>query len=137
LNLTLHAREARGTAKMHWLSLLGGKESQYQNASIQDLVPKVVRVYRAARTYFQSQSDWFRTLRVHGGLRFFRTLHSRWRAPQSRSRTRAGKPKNFLPFLCTAPPPTPPPKGEKEKRKFFCLRRRKLLPIVCAPVILH
>ena len=41
-NLTLHAREARGTAKMHWLSLLGGKESQYQNASIQDLVPIVV-----------------------------------------------------------------------------------------------
>ena len=41
-NLTLHAREARGTAKMHWLSLVGGKESQYQNASIQDLVPIVV-----------------------------------------------------------------------------------------------
>ena len=41
-NLTLHTREARGTAKMHWLSLLGGKESQYQNASIQDLVPIVV-----------------------------------------------------------------------------------------------
>ena len=56
-NLTLHAREARGTAKMHWLSLVGGKESQYQNASIQDLVPIVVRVYRAARTYFQSRSD--------------------------------------------------------------------------------
>ena len=56
-NLALFAREARGTAKMHWLSLLGGKESQYQNASVQDLVPMMVRVYRAARTYFQSQSD--------------------------------------------------------------------------------
>ena len=41
-NLTLHAREARGTAKMHWLSLLGGKESQYQNASFSMSVPKVV-----------------------------------------------------------------------------------------------
>ena len=41
-NLTLHAREARGTAKMHWLSLLGGKESQYQNASFPMSVPKVV-----------------------------------------------------------------------------------------------
>jgi len=57
LNLTLHAREARGTAKMHWLSLLGGKESQYQNASFPMSVPKVVRVYRAARTYFQSLRD--------------------------------------------------------------------------------
>ena len=57
LNLALFAREARGTAKTHWLSLLGGKESQYQNASIQDLVPMMVRVYRAARTHFQSQSD--------------------------------------------------------------------------------
>ncbi|OGG59889.1 hypothetical protein A2765_04910 [Candidatus Kaiserbacteria bacterium RIFCSPHIGHO2_01_FULL_56_24] len=57
LNLTIHAREARGTAKMYWLSLLGGKESQYQNASFPMSVPKVVRVYRAARTYFQSQSD--------------------------------------------------------------------------------
>ena len=34
-NLTLHAREARGTAKPHWLSLVGGKESQCEN----DLVP--------------------------------------------------------------------------------------------------
>ena len=41
-NLTLHAREARGTAKMHWLSLVGGKESQYQNASFPMSVPKVV-----------------------------------------------------------------------------------------------
>ncbi len=41
-NLVLFAREARGTAQMHWLSLLGGNESQYQNASIQDLVPIVV-----------------------------------------------------------------------------------------------
>ena len=41
-NLTLHAREARGTAKMHWLSLPPTKESQYQNASIQDLVPMIV-----------------------------------------------------------------------------------------------
>ena len=41
-NLTLHAREARGTAKMHWLSLLGGKESQYENASFPMPVPKVV-----------------------------------------------------------------------------------------------
>ncbi|MBI5401066.1 MAG: hypothetical protein HZB12_03050 [Candidatus Yonathbacteria bacterium] len=53
LNRTLHAREARGTAKPHWFSLVGGKENQSEN----DLVPKVVRVYRAARTYFQSQSD--------------------------------------------------------------------------------
>jgi len=57
LNLTLNAREARGTAKMHWLSLVGGKESQYQNASFPMSVPKVVRVYRAARTYFESRSD--------------------------------------------------------------------------------
>ncbi len=41
-NLTLHAREARGTAKSHWLSLPPTKESQYQNASIQDLVPMIV-----------------------------------------------------------------------------------------------
>ena len=41
-NLTLHAREARGTAKMHWLSLVGGKESQYENASFPMSVPKVV-----------------------------------------------------------------------------------------------
>ncbi len=41
-NLTLHAREARGTAKMHWLSLPPTKESQYQNASVQDLVPMIV-----------------------------------------------------------------------------------------------
>jgi hypothetical protein len=57
LNLALHAREARGTAKMHWLSLPPTKESQYENASIQNLVPMIVKVYRAARTYFQSQSD--------------------------------------------------------------------------------
>ena len=41
-HLALNAREARGTAKMHWLSLLGGKESQYQNAPFQDLVPVMV-----------------------------------------------------------------------------------------------
>ena len=41
-NLALFAREARGTPKMHWLSLVGGKESQYQNASFQELVPIVV-----------------------------------------------------------------------------------------------
>ena len=41
-NLPLHAREARGTAKMHWLSLVGGKESQYENASFPMSVPKVV-----------------------------------------------------------------------------------------------
>ena len=44
-NLTLNAREARGTAKMHWLSLPPTKESQYQNASIQDLVPIVVTLW--------------------------------------------------------------------------------------------
>lgn len=44
-NLTLHAREARGTAKTHWLSLEGGKESQYQNASVSDLVPMMVRIF--------------------------------------------------------------------------------------------
>jgi hypothetical protein len=57
LNLALFAREARGTPKMHWLSLPPTKESQYQNASVQELVPMMVKVYRAARTYFQSQSD--------------------------------------------------------------------------------
>ena len=41
-NLALHAREARGTAKMHWLSLPPTKESQYQNASVQELVPMMV-----------------------------------------------------------------------------------------------
>ena len=57
LHLALNAREARGTAKMHWLSLLGGKESQYQNAPFQDLVPVMVSIYSTARTYFQSRSD--------------------------------------------------------------------------------
>jgi len=42
LNLALHTRKARGTAKMHWLSLPPTKESQYQDASLQDLVPIVV-----------------------------------------------------------------------------------------------
>ena len=37
-NLTLHAREARGVPKTHWLSLVGGKESQCEK----DLVPIVV-----------------------------------------------------------------------------------------------
>ena len=37
-NLTLHAREARGTPKPHWFSLVGGKENQCQNSP----VPKVV-----------------------------------------------------------------------------------------------
>ncbi len=41
-NLALFAREARGTAQMHWLSLPPTKESQYQNASIQELVPMMV-----------------------------------------------------------------------------------------------
>ena len=41
-HLALHARKARGTAKMHWLSLPPTKESQYQNALFQDLVPIVV-----------------------------------------------------------------------------------------------
>ncbi len=44
-NLTLNAREARGTAKMHWLSLPPTKESQYQNASVQDLVPMIVTLW--------------------------------------------------------------------------------------------
>jgi hypothetical protein len=57
LHLTLHARKARGTAKMHWLSLPPTKESQYQNAPFQDLVPMMVSIYTTARTYFQSQSD--------------------------------------------------------------------------------
>jgi len=57
LNLTLHAREARGTPKPHWFSLVGGKENQCENPSNLLEVPMVVRVYRAARTYFQSQSD--------------------------------------------------------------------------------
>ena len=38
-NLTLHAREARGTAKPHWLSLMGGKESQCENDLVPILVP--------------------------------------------------------------------------------------------------
>ena len=41
-HLALHARKARGTAKMHWLSLPPTKESQYQNAPFQDLVPMMV-----------------------------------------------------------------------------------------------
>ena len=56
-NLTLFAREARGTAKMHWLSLEGGKESQYENPPKEDLVSCLVRVYNDARTFFQSRSD--------------------------------------------------------------------------------
>src|SRR3989338_1019393 len=60
-----------------------------------------------------------RTRGARGGLRVFRTLHAPANAPQPRSRTRAGKPKNFLPFLCTAPPPPPPPKGEKKKGNFW------------------
>ena len=47
-NLTLHAREARGMPKPHWLSLLRSKENQCED----DLVPMVVSVYDAARTYF-------------------------------------------------------------------------------------
>ncbi len=45
-NLTLNAREARGTAKMHWLSLEGGKESQYQNPATFDLVSTLVPTER-------------------------------------------------------------------------------------------
>ena len=41
-HLTLSARSARGTAKPHWLSLVGVKESQYRNASDFGQVPKVV-----------------------------------------------------------------------------------------------
>ena len=52
-NLTLHAREARGTAKPHWLSLMGGKESQCEN----DLVPILVSIYNSARTYFTNNPD--------------------------------------------------------------------------------
>ena len=50
LNLTLHAREARGTAKPHWFSLVGGKENQSEN----DLVPVLVSIYNSARTYFSN-----------------------------------------------------------------------------------
>jgi len=53
LNLTLHAREARGTPKPHWFSLVGGKENQCQNSP----VPKVVSIYNAARTYFSNNPD--------------------------------------------------------------------------------
>jgi len=41
-HLALHVRKARGMAKMHWLSLPPTKESQYQNAPFQDLVPMMV-----------------------------------------------------------------------------------------------
>ena len=44
-HLALHARKARGTAKMHWLSLPPTKESQYQNAPFQDLVPMMVTLW--------------------------------------------------------------------------------------------
>jgi hypothetical protein len=57
LHLTLSARSARGTAKPHWLSLEGGKESQCENPSKNLRIPMVVSIYSTARTYFQSQSD--------------------------------------------------------------------------------
>src|SRR3989344_2801252 len=41
-NLTLHAREARGTPKQHWFSLVGGKENQCENPSNLLEVPMVV-----------------------------------------------------------------------------------------------
>ena len=41
-NLTLHAREARGTPKPHWFSLVGGKENQCENPSNLLEVPMVV-----------------------------------------------------------------------------------------------
>jgi hypothetical protein len=53
LNLTLCAREARGTPKPHWFSLVRGKENQCEN----NLVSTVVGIYNEARTYFQSKSD--------------------------------------------------------------------------------
>lgn len=41
-HLTLSARSAHGTAKPHWLSLEGGKESQYENAFGRMVSPIVV-----------------------------------------------------------------------------------------------
>jgi len=41
-NLTLNAREARGTPKPHWFSLVGGKENQCENPSNLLEVPMVV-----------------------------------------------------------------------------------------------
>jgi DNA invertase Pin-like site-specific DNA recombinase len=41
-HLTLSARSARGTAKPHWLSLEGGKESQCENPSKNLRIPMVV-----------------------------------------------------------------------------------------------
>jgi len=57
LNLTLYAREARGTPKPHWFSLVGGKESQCENPSNLLAVPMVMRVYRAARTFFKQKTE--------------------------------------------------------------------------------
>jgi len=48
LNLTLHAREARGVAENPWFSLAHTKE----NASEKNLVSSVVALYHSARTYF-------------------------------------------------------------------------------------
>ena len=42
---------------VHKFSLITDKENQCENPSNLLEVPMVVRVYRAARTYFQSQSD--------------------------------------------------------------------------------
>jgi hypothetical protein len=48
LNLTLHAREARGVPQNQWFSLLAAKENHSEN----DLVPILVTLYNHARTYF-------------------------------------------------------------------------------------
>jgi len=51
LNLTLCAREARGTPKNHWLSLTRTKESQSEKNLVSSLVP----LYYQIRTYFQNR----------------------------------------------------------------------------------
>jgi hypothetical protein len=50
-NLTLCAREARGTPQNHWLSLTRTKESQSEKNLVSTLVP----LYYQIRTYFQNR----------------------------------------------------------------------------------
>ena len=53
VNLTLHAREARGVPQNQWFSLLAAKENHSEN----DLVPILVTLYNSARTYFSTNVD--------------------------------------------------------------------------------
>ena len=52
-DLTLHAREARGTPLDHWFSLSAIKENQ----SNSDLSSNLMTLYDVARTYFSNNPE--------------------------------------------------------------------------------